>query len=122
MRVSARCTAAVFAIAGASLLGLCPNTAHAAARNYEAVICDNTDDGNYYTKGNVGGYNQNNQFVHTPNFVIGPCGYQPNWWFKPNQKIEVNLYIAERHTWVRKYPKFSSCELIGNSQRVCDMR
>ncbi|MFF3907784.1 hypothetical protein ACFYZJ_17685 [Streptomyces sp. NPDC001848] len=76
--------------------------ANAAERNYEVVIC--SEDGGLEGPVNVGGWNQNNQYVHTPNFMLydtGTCGHQPHWWFKPNQTVEINVKI--NRDWTRYF-------------------
>ncbi|MEV7960429.1 hypothetical protein ACFVZR_34415 [Streptomyces sp. NPDC058316] len=97
-------------------------TASAAERNYEVVVC--TDGAYYYSTANVGGYNQNNQYVHTPNFQLndlGYCGHQPRWWFKPNQSVEINVKNNGTGDWDRYYIKMSNCRAINTSQRACDL-
>ncbi|SDU10186.1 hypothetical protein [Amycolatopsis keratiniphila] len=104
-------------IAGGSAAAL---PATAAERNYEAVVCD---EWTQYDWANVGGWNQHNQFVHTPNFSldgIGGCGHQPRWWFKPNQNVEINARKVGSKTWVRIHQHFrDDCRRWGTSKRTC---
>ncbi|REK86535.1 hypothetical protein DY245_31875 [Streptomyces inhibens] len=80
--------------------------ANAAERNYEVVVCD--IDG-YYSTANVGGYNQNNQYVHTPNLSLGAkCGHQPHWWFKPNRTVEINVKDGVTGDWARHFRELSA--------------
>ncbi|GLY80391.1 hypothetical protein [Actinoallomurus iriomotensis] len=105
-------------------IGLISPAANAAERNYEAEIC--SDGGGYdLALVNVGGYNQNNNFVHTPNFRLTSvghgCNYKVNWWFKPNQTIEINARMYGETTWHRFYRNFAHCAIdsIHTSARMC---
>ncbi|MFG2863632.1 hypothetical protein [Streptomyces sioyaensis] len=79
-----------------------------AVENVQVWVCDWTVDGpDYpanYTKANVGGWNQNNQYVHTPNFRLDAsphCNVQLNWWF--HGTVTINAYQAGKGTWKRYY-------------------
>ncbi len=112
--------------AGLLLLGLSAGAAPASAaeRNYQANICQS---GVAYTVANVGGWNQYNQFVHTPNFTIANaygCGYQPRWWFQPNRNIEINAYNDIEGRWKRIHRYFGdpTCPVAGDpGMRHCDI-
>jgi hypothetical protein len=115
---------ALIAAATVAGLGLLGPAANAAERNYEAEICS---DGGGYDLGtvNVGGYNQDGEFVHTPNFQLGSsgpgCNYKSNWWFKPDQSIEINARLYGETTWHRYYRNFAKCAVDTNhtSAREC---
>ncbi|MER6357444.1 hypothetical protein ABT186_37975 [Streptomyces sp. NPDC001634] len=109
-------TAATALVAGAMVLA---PAANAAERNYEVVVCN--EDGSFNGgTANVGGYNQYNQFVHTPNFPIRwDCGYQVHWWFKPNQTVEINARKFHGTKWYRFYRNLSSCRANTASHRIC---
>ncbi|WP_242903048.1 hypothetical protein [Actinomadura terrae] len=117
--ISVVITAVAIAVTSAS-------PAVAAVRNYEAEICSKS---HLYagSSGNVGGYNQNNRFVHTPNFNVGNergCGYKPKYWFMPNQTIEINVYNQRTEKWDRYYRKFSKCPITPSNpgRRSCSIR
>ncbi|MGW3124565.1 hypothetical protein ACWDBW_47000 [Streptomyces sp. NPDC001107] len=91
-------------------------TSAAAERNYMAGVCGPNNSGKY-DMANVGGWNQHDQFVHTPNFWLDGgsqlCGIQEHWWFKPHQTLEINVRGAVDETWHRFYRKFDNCSTEG---------
>lgn len=90
-----------------------------ASRTYLAGVCG----ASRYRVANVGGWNQSNEFVHTPNIVLTGsrqmCGFQDNWWFRPKQTLEINALDAH-HRWRRVFRSFAACRLAdGYAIRWC---
>lgn len=113
--LAASVTAAIAATAG-------PTTA-AAQRNYEVEVC--SSGGGYDgATANVAAYNQDNKYTHTPNFRISDdslgCGYQPHYWFKPNQVVTINARMLEGD-WRRYYRNLAKCQIDSShpSARMC---
>ncbi|MFE2413431.1 hypothetical protein ACFXDE_34355 [Kitasatospora sp. NPDC059408] len=120
MNVRKRCTTLAVTL-GLATLGLTvpAPAASAAERNYEVVVC--SDHAYFGQYANVGGYNQYNQYVHTPNFRLVPCGHQPHWWFKPNQTVEINAQNVSTGEWERHFMKLSNCWHSSRSQLGCNL-
>ncbi|MFJ9797702.1 hypothetical protein [Streptomyces sp. NPDC101145] len=97
----------------------------AAERNYQVIVCAQNS---HYTKANVGGYNQHNDYVHTPNFALTQwdlsivCGYQKSWWFKATGTVQINYYdsaSSAENKWKRVYRKLSNCPITDPDKRLC---
>ncbi|MEV5441007.1 hypothetical protein AB0N23_00360 [Streptomyces sp. NPDC052644] len=125
LRTAAALGGAVTLVAGG--VAVAPG-AYAAERNYEVIVCALDHD---FTKANVGGYNQHNEYVHTPNFPLTRwststnCGYQKNWWFKPTGTVEINYYDSAstaENKWKRVHRKLSNCPITGSGRtRLCSI-
>ncbi len=98
------------------------HAARTAPGTYEAGVCTKPGP-NPYVVVNVGGRNQNGEFVHTPN--LRPtgharlCAIQPGWWFQPDQTLEINARAANGE-WQRLFRDFSRCRPAG-ARRWCDI-
>ncbi len=86
-------------------------------RDYEVGVC-----GHGYAIANIGGRNQNGEFVHTPNFRLTggtrPCGIHPGWWFRPNQVLEINAR-GTNGEWRRLFRTIAKCTYGGAGRRWC---
>ncbi|MEV7123176.1 hypothetical protein [Kitasatospora griseola] len=126
-RIGGRWTAVGVSVAALTVLAGAVTPVYAAERNYQAWICSKNSYGKDFTKANVGGYNQNGKYVHTPNFALSDeyegdihCGQQDRWWFKPNQTLQINVFNSRSDRWERVYRNFKTqCHLVDKSSRGC---
>ncbi|WP_345282638.1 hypothetical protein [Streptomyces gulbargensis] len=105
----------------------------AAERNYQAWICAKDSRGKNFSHANVAGYNQHGRWVRTPTFALSAdygdgsaytihCGQKNAWWFKPNQRLQINIYNTRGDRWERHYRNFKTqCPLVDRSTRGCNI-